>query len=329
LLGEVGVTAAAGSRADAVNSAASAVNGMKRCGLSIGVEPLNQTEGGVGAFLPAWLAAAAASGPTMADAKRNRMSRAVSKQTMKRIEDADLLLGRGRFADDLPVPRGTLHAAILRSPYAHAELVSIDAAAALAMPGVACVVTGEDARHWTRPFAVAVKTAMQQWCLAVDRVRHVGEPVAVVLAQDRHLAEDAAERIAVEYGPLAAIVDPEAAASPEAPLLHPAVGSNIVSDRSFRYGDPEAAFTAAVHRIAITTRIRAMPAPRSKPLSCSPSICRARMPTKPPPISRGRWRCTRSWRWRSVSRLTACASRPRPIPAAASGQSMRYFRTSC
>ena len=92
---------------------------------------------------------------------------------MNRLEDADLLLGRGRFADDLPVPRGALHAAILRSPHAHAELVAVDAAAALAMPGVACVVSGEDARCWTRPFAVAVKTAMQQWCVAVDRVRYV------------------------------------------------------------------------------------------------------------------------------------------------------------
>ena len=175
-------------------------------------------------------------------------------QPLTRFEDADLLLGRGRFGDDLPVPRGTLHAAILRSPHAHAELVSIDAAAAASMPGIACIVTGEDAQRWTQPFAVAVKTALQQWCLAVDRVRYVGEPVAVVLAHDRYLAEDAVEQIAVEYRPLPAVVDPEAAALPEAPLLHPAVGSNIVSDRSFRYGDPEAAFAAAAHRVAITTR---------------------------------------------------------------------------
>jgi len=130
------------------------------------------------------------------------MTGTASGQPLKRLEDADLLLGRGRFGDDLPVPRGTLHAAILRSPHAHAELVSIDAAAALAMPGVACVVTGEDARRWSRPFAVAVKTAMQQWCLAVDRVRSVGEPVVVVLAHDRYCAEDAIEHIAVEYRPL-------------------------------------------------------------------------------------------------------------------------------
>jgi 2-furoyl-CoA dehydrogenase large subunit len=173
---------------------------------------------------------------------------------LRRIEDADLLLGRGRFADDLAVRPGTLHAAILRSPYAHAELLSIDAAAVLAWPGVAGIVTGEDARRWTRPFAVAVKTAMQQWCLAVDRVRYVGEPVAVVLARDRHSAEEALEHIAVDYRPLPALVDPEAAAASDAPLLHPAVGSNILSDRSFRYGDPEAAFAAASHRVAITIR---------------------------------------------------------------------------
>jgi xanthine dehydrogenase molybdopterin-binding subunit B len=119
----------------------------------------------------------------------------------RRLEDADLLLGRGRFADDLPVRTDTLHAAILRSPHAHAEIRSIYTAGALALPGVDCVVTGEDARRWTRPFAVAVKTAMEQWCLATDRVRYVGEPVAVALARDRHTAEDALERIAVDIAP--------------------------------------------------------------------------------------------------------------------------------
>jgi 2-furoyl-CoA dehydrogenase large subunit len=171
-----------------------------------------------------------------------------------RVEDADLLLGRGRYADDLPIPRNTLHAAILRSPHPHAEIVSIDTGAASASPGIECVVTAADARRWTRPFAVAVKTAMEQWCLALDRVRYVGEPVAVALGRDRHAAEDALEQIAVEYRPLPAIVDPEAATMPEAPLLHPAVGGNIVSHRSFRYGDPEAAFAAAAHRVSVTTR---------------------------------------------------------------------------
>ena len=153
---------------------------------------------------------------------------------VRRLEDADLLRGAGRFVDDLPVRRDALHAGILRSPHAHAEILSIDVEGALALPGVDCVVTGEDARRWTRPFAVAVKTPMQYWCLAVDRVRYVGEPVAVVLTRERHSAEDALERIAVRYRPLPSVVDAERVAEPDAPLLHPAVGSNIVSDRAFR-----------------------------------------------------------------------------------------------
>ena len=170
-------------------------------------------------------------------------------RAVHRLEDADLLRGAGRFADDLSVRRDTLHAAILRSPHAHAEILSVDVEGALALPGVDCVVTGEDARCWTRPFAVAVKTAMQHWCLAVDRVRYVGEPVAVALACDRHTAEDALERIAVRYRPLPSVVDTEKAAEPDAPLLHPLLGTNVVSDRAFRYGDPEATFVAAAHRV--------------------------------------------------------------------------------
>ena len=170
-----------------------------------------------------------------------------------RVEDADLLCGRGRFGDDLPVPTGTLHAAILRSPHAHAELLLVDTEAASAIPGVAAVVTGDDARRWTRPFIAAVKAPMEHWCLAVDRVRYVGEPVAVVLARDRCTAADALELVAVSYRPLPAVIDPVSAAASATPLLHPALGCNIISDRSFRYGDPETAFAAAAHRITVTT----------------------------------------------------------------------------
>ena len=106
---------------------------------------------------------------------------------------------------------------------------------------------------------------MQHWCLAVDRVRHVGEPVAVALAPDRHTAQDALERIAVRYRPLPPVVAPEKAAEPDAPLLHPEVGSNVVSDRAFRYGDPEAAFVAAAHGVSVTTRY---PRNAASPLEC-------------------------------------------------------------
>ena len=125
-------------------------------------------------------------------------------QPIERLEDAALLTGRGRFGDDLGVTPGTLHAAVLRSPHAHAELIAIDAAAALAMPGVRAVLTGEDVKRWSQPFVVGVKQPMQHWALAVDRVRYAGEPVAVVVAQDRYLAEDALDAIRVDYRALPA-----------------------------------------------------------------------------------------------------------------------------
>ncbi|MGC2415801.1 MAG: xanthine dehydrogenase family protein molybdopterin-binding subunit [Stellaceae bacterium] len=183
----------------------------------------------------------------------------------RRVEDYDLLCGRGRFADDLPVAAGTLHAAILRSPVAHADILSINTAAACALPGVACILTGEDVAAATRPFPVAVKTAMEQWCLAVGRVRYAGEPVAIAAANTRHQAEDAIEAIAVDYQALPVAIDPHAAAALDAPLLHPAVGSNVVHDRRFRYGDPEAAFAAAPRRISIVTEY---PRNAGTPIEC-------------------------------------------------------------
>ena len=174
-------------------------------------------------------------------------------QSLERFEDFAFLTGRGRYGDDLPVVAGTLHAAVVRSPHAHAEILAIDTARALAMPGVACVVTGEDVRHLTRPFIAAVKSPVEHWCLAVERVRYQGEPVAVVVACDRYRAEDALEMIEITYRPLAAILDPRDA------------GRDVVSDRHFRYGNPEAAFASAPKRIAITTEY-----PRN---GCTPIEC--------------------------------------------------------
>jgi 2-furoyl-CoA dehydrogenase large subunit len=165
----------------------------------------------------------------------------------------------------IPVAAGTLYAAILRSPFAYAEIASIDTARARALPGVACILTGEDVAAATRPFPVAVTTAMKQWSLAVGRVRHTGEPVAIAAADTRHQAEDALEAIAVDYRALPAAINPQAAAAPDAPLLHPAVGSNVVHDRRFRYGDPEAAFAAAPRRISIATEY---PRDAGAPIEC-------------------------------------------------------------
>jgi len=184
---------------------------------------------------------------------------------LERVEDAALLTGRGRYVDDLAVAPGTAHAAILRSPHPHARLLGVDAARALALPGVHAALTGADAQAWSAPFIVGVRQPMEHWCIATERVRYAGEPVAVVVADDRYLAEDALALIDVDYEPLAATVDPEAALGPEAPVLHEAVGGNLVSERAFRYGEPEAAFANAPHRVATTVRY-----PRN---SCTPIEC--------------------------------------------------------
>ena len=175
-------------------------------------------------------------------------------RAVERVEDAALLTGRGRFVDDVGERPGTAHAAVLRSPHAHAEIVSLDATAALSMPEVVTVLTGEDIVAWSRPFIAGVKQPMRHYALAVDRVRYTGEPVAVVVARDRYGAEDALERIEVEYRELDPVVDAVAAAAPGAPLLHREVGTNVVSDRRFRYGDPDTAFASAAHRVAISVR---------------------------------------------------------------------------
>ena len=155
--------------------------------------------------------------------------------TPHRVEDEALLRGRGRFIDDLsPVP-GAMHLALVRSPFAHARIRSIDAEAARAAPGVLAVLTGADLAAVGRPLGAVIRGATEHHAVAVEVVRYAGEPVAVVVARDRYLAEDAAELVDVDYEPLEAVIDP----------LDAAAAGHVVSDRSFRYGDPDAAFAAA------------------------------------------------------------------------------------
>ncbi len=183
-------------------------------------------------------------------------------RSIPRFEDPALLAGGGRYLDDLGVRPGTLQAAILRSPHAHADIESIDCTAARAAEGVAAVLTGADIKALTSSLVVGVKAAIECWPIAVDRVRYVGEPVAIVVASDRYRAEDALELIDVHYHQLPAVVDPLAAAAPDAPVLHPAAKSNVIGERRFRYGDPESAFAAAAHRVRVDVRY-----PRN---SCTP-----------------------------------------------------------
>ena len=171
-------------------------------------------------------------------------------QSIERVEDAALLTGRGRYIDDLGVRSDTLHAAILRSPHAHAKIRAIDTSAALKALGVSAVLTGAEVVKLSAPLAMGIRAPIQSWPIAVDRVRYVGEPVAVAIAADRYLAEDALELIEAEYEPLVAVVDTVEALT-SSMLLHEGLKSNIASERTFRYGDPEAAFVNAAHRIAV------------------------------------------------------------------------------
>lgn len=183
-------------------------------------------------------------------------------RSIERVEDAALLTGRGRFIDDLGTRPGTLHAAILRSPHAHADIIGIDVSAAQKAVGVAAVLTGEDIKALTTSLVVGVKAPVECWPIAVGRVRYVGEPVAIVVATDRYAAEDAVDLIEVEYRARPAVVDPLATLSPDAPVLHDGFGGNVASDRTFRYGNPEQAFAEAAHRISIDIKY-----PRN---SCTP-----------------------------------------------------------
>ncbi len=171
-------------------------------------------------------------------------SRRLVGQPVKRSEDPALLTGRGTFIADLPF-NNLHHAAILRSPYAHARIVRIDVAKALEIPGVVGVITGQDVGQLTQPFSVGVQAPVKYYCAAVDKVRFVGEPVALVVATDRYVAEDALDVIEVEYDPLPAVVDPEQATATDAPLLHEEIGSNVACHRSLIYGDPDRAFAEA------------------------------------------------------------------------------------
>jgi len=174
-------------------------------------------------------------------------------QSIERVEDEALLRGIAHYADDYATRVGTHHAAILRSPHAHAEIVSIDTSKALAQPGVVAAITGEDIKKYSDPFLNVIKVpGMNLWSLSTDRVRYVGEAICCVVAKDRYLAEDALDFIEVTYNILQPVVDPEAAAAPDAIHIHPEAGPNIMSEREYTYGEPDKAFAEADHVTDLT-----------------------------------------------------------------------------
>jgi len=169
-------------------------------------------------------------------------------------EDRRFIAGAGRYVADLALP-GMLHVALVASPYPFARIVSIDAKAALAMPGVRAVLTGAELAQATEPLMSGLDIPkVRRYPLAIGLVRYVGEWVAAVVAETRALAEDAAELVEVEYEPLTPVVDPEAALAPEAPIVHPDHGSNVLFRRKFVWGPVEADFAAAEHRLSFRAR---------------------------------------------------------------------------
>jgi CO/xanthine dehydrogenase Mo-binding subunit len=169
-------------------------------------------------------------------------------KSMKRVEDRRFLLGKGKYIDDISVAH-MAHAATVRSPYAHARIVSIDVSKARALPGVIGVYVGADVATVVDPCPSFASPPITQRAMATDKVRHVGEVVAAIVAVDRYVAEDGAELVEVKYEVLPANVDIEASlkASGDA-VIHPADrASNCALDESFKFGPVDEDFDRADH----------------------------------------------------------------------------------
>src|SRR5882757_9293991 len=186
-------------------------------------------------------------------------------QPVRRHEDLKLITGQGRYTDDITLPR-TAQAFVLRSPLAHARIKRIDVAAARRMPGVLLVATGEDLRAdglGDVPCTVPLisrdgkpRHDTPRPVLALDRVRHVGQPVALIVAETLTAARDAAEAIEVEYEQLPAVTEAKDAIAPGAAQLFEHIPGNIVFDWDNDMGDAkatEAAFAKAARVVALET----------------------------------------------------------------------------
>jgi CO/xanthine dehydrogenase Mo-binding subunit len=182
----------------------------------------------------------------MAVTEQPRTERKWVGKSIRRVEDPKFLFGRGGYVDDLTLP-AMLHAALVRSPHAHARITSIDVSEAKKLPGVVAVVTGAEAAELCNPMPdFGPQPDKHVWrCLAVDKVRYVGEGVAAVVAESRYLAEDACGLVSVEYEPLPVVTDPEEAMKAGAPLVHDAVGSNVAYERTFVFGEVDRDFGEA------------------------------------------------------------------------------------
>ena len=178
---------------------------------------------------------------------------------IRRREDPRLITGQASYTDDIKLT-GMVHAAILRSPHAHARITSIDTAAAQGSPGVLAVYTGADTAGVLNPIPCAWAIpdsdlkAVAYPAIATDVVRYVGDAVAVVVAENRYQAEDALELIDVQYQPLPAVINPESALGAGAPQLHEDAPNNQAFHWVAAGGDTDAAFAGAAVTVSETIR---------------------------------------------------------------------------
>jgi len=190
---------------------------------------------------------------------------------VQRVEDPRLLRGLGSYVDDRQIAR-VLHVAFRRSDHSHARIGSIDCSKALAAPGVAAVLTADDLNGLVQPLYATSRMAGYYatpiFPLARGKVRHVGEPVAAVLAESRYQAEDAVTGIIIDFEPLPPIIDPEQAAKPGAPLLHKEAGTNVLLYREFKRGEVDAMMEAAPVRVKGRFRMHRKAALAIEPRAC-------------------------------------------------------------
>jgi aerobic carbon-monoxide dehydrogenase large subunit len=172
-------------------------------------------------------------------------------RNIPRREDRRLLTGTARFIDDIAIA-GALHARFVRSPHAHARILGVDADAARALPGVVTVVTGRDLAKWTQPLRIAPSIEglhpVTVETMPTAKIRFHGDPVACVVATDRAIADDAVERVRVDYEALRPVTSIDAALAPGAPQVDDALPDNLVSHQHFAAGDPDRRFAEA-HRV--------------------------------------------------------------------------------
>ena len=178
-------------------------------------------------------------------------------QSVRRIEDEWLLAGHGTYAADV-LPEGVLHAVFVRSPFAHATIERIDVTDARKLPGVVSILTAADINESTNPF-VPIITIPGAYTplfnvLSADKVRHVGDPVAVILAESRYIAEDAAELVVVDYTDLQPVASIEAALDPSSTPIWDKANSNVLVDATDSYGDVDRVFATADHVFTKTFR---------------------------------------------------------------------------